>query len=75
MGIARRAKGLREEATGLGHHATEEDVNGFLKRAEGLKDDAASVKAVQGIKVSSRPFDVDSTDERDLRRRVDNSHQ
>lgn len=58
MGIARRAKGLREEVRGMGHDAKEEDVNGFLKRAEGLKDDAASVKAVQGIKVSSRPFDV-----------------
>lgn len=53
MGIARRAKGLREEARGLGNDSTEEDVNGLLIRAEGLRDDAASVKAVQGIKAST----------------------
>lgn len=52
MGIARRAKGLREEARGLNDDSTEQDVNGLINRAQGLRDDAASVKAIQGIKVS-----------------------
>jgi hypothetical protein len=52
MGIARRAKGLREKAMGLGDESTEADVNGLINRAQGLRDDAVSVKAIQGIKVS-----------------------
>lgn len=52
LGLARRARGLGEEARGIKAESTEEEVEGFLRRADGLKGDLISEKALTGVKVS-----------------------
>jgi hypothetical protein len=53
MGLARRAKGISEDVKHLNEQSSQQAVDGLLSRAEGLRDDAVSAKAVQGVKVSS----------------------
>lgn len=50
--LARRAKGLKAEVEELGSESKEEDVEAMLDRADSLKKDVVSVKAIQGFKVS-----------------------
>jgi hypothetical protein len=54
LGLAKRAKSIGQELKALSADSTEADVEGALKRAEGLREDMASVKAIQGIKVSDQ---------------------
>lgn len=49
--LARRARGLEAEVKDLTADSKEEDVDAMVKRAESLKDDVVSVKAIQGFKV------------------------
>jgi hypothetical protein len=51
LGLARRARNLGEEVKGLRAESAEEDVEGMLRRAEGLRDDAVSTKALEGVRV------------------------
>ena len=51
MGLARKAKGIGEEVEHLNDQSSQHAVDGLLSRAEGLRDDAVSVKAIQGVKV------------------------
>lgn len=53
MGLARRARGLGEEVRDLSTASEMDDVEGFLRRSQALKDDVASSKAIEGIKVCS----------------------
>jgi hypothetical protein len=53
LGLARRARNLGEEVNGLRAESAEEDVEGMLRRAEGLRDDAVSSKALDGVKVGT----------------------
>ena len=55
MSLARRAKGLGQEVKDLTADSMEEDVEGTLRRVEGLKTDIASTKAIQAIKVNTCP--------------------
>jgi hypothetical protein len=50
LGLARRARNLGEEAKGMSAETQEEDMEGMIKRSEGLRDDVVSVKALDGIK-------------------------
>jgi len=52
MGLARRAKGISEEVKSLNEQSSQQAVDSMLSRAEGLKGDAVSAKAIQGVKVS-----------------------
>jgi hypothetical protein len=52
MGLARRAKEISEDAKSLNEQSSQQAVDSMLSRAEGLKDDAVSAKAIQGVKVS-----------------------
>jgi hypothetical protein len=52
MGLARRAKGISEDVKHLNDQSSQQAVDGLLSRAEGLRDDAVSAKAIQGVKVS-----------------------
>jgi hypothetical protein len=51
MGLARRAKGISEDVKHLNEQSSQQAVDGLLSRAEGLRDDAVSAKAIQGLKV------------------------
>lgn len=51
LGLARRARNLGEEVKALTAESAEEDVEGMLRRAQGLRDDAVSSKALDGAKV------------------------
>lgn len=51
MGLARRAKGLREEVNGLGGDSESAEVEGMIRRVESLSEDAVSAKALSGMKV------------------------
>ena len=52
MGLARRAKGISDDVKDLNIQSSQKAVDDLLAKAEGLKDDAVSVKAIQGVKVS-----------------------
>jgi hypothetical protein len=52
MGLARRAKVISEDVKHLNEQSSQQAVDGLLSRAEGLRDDAVSAKAIQGVKVS-----------------------
>jgi hypothetical protein len=78
MGFARRAKGITEDMKGLNDRSSQQAVDGILSRAEGLRDDAVSAKAIQGVKVNLIWF-VErkqwSSRILDLHRGSDDSHQ
>lgn len=55
MGWAKRARGISVEVRDLaeeGKEVGEDDIGGVLRRAEALKEDLISQKAVEGIRVS-----------------------
>ena len=52
MSLARRARGLGEEVKDLSVKSSSEEVDGTLKRVEGLREDVVSIKAIQGVRVS-----------------------
>lgn len=57
LSLAKRAKMLTEEVAGLGAESKEEEMEGMIKRTEGLvKDLELSAKAASGIKVYSPSF-------------------
>ncbi|WVQ93208.1 hypothetical protein IAU59_000272 [Kwoniella sp. CBS 9459] len=50
LGLARRAKGVTEEAKTLGAESNDEEMEGMLKRAKDLERDCLSVKALEAVK-------------------------
>ncbi|WVF65543.1 hypothetical protein IAT40_000271 [Kwoniella sp. CBS 6097] len=50
LGLARRAKGVTEEAKGLGADSQDEEMDGMLKRASDLEKDFVSIKALEAVK-------------------------
>ncbi|OCF39780.1 hypothetical protein I317_06444 [Kwoniella heveanensis CBS 569] len=50
LGLARRAKGVAEEAKNLGAESNDEEMQGMLKRAGDLEKDCVSVKALEAVK-------------------------
>jgi hypothetical protein len=63
MGIARRAKGISDDVKNLNIESSQKAVDDLLAKAEGLKDDAVSVKAIQGVKVSGHVWSVIGADD------------